>query len=127
VTVGAPMTTTTGVEFMVSASAGLHNNGPAPAVLANATFTLTLPPDCVAPVNNLVFTVLNRNLPASIVVTVTRNWRVICSNPGDHQFNVGVSAVISPGQPWVESNPANNSGAGSAMTFVASPTPTPAP
>ena len=127
VTVGAPLTTTTGVEFMVSASAGLHNNGPASAIFVDTTFALTLPPGCAAPFNNLAFTVFNRNLPASIVVNVTRNWRVICSSPGDKLFNVDVSTVISPGQTWVESNPANNSGSGSAATFVANPTPTPAP
>jgi hypothetical protein len=127
VTVGAPLTTTTGVEFMVSATASLHNNGPASSILVDTRFTLMLPPDCVAPVNNLTFTVFNRNLPASIVVQVTRNWRVICSDAGDHQFNVDVTTSLSPGQAWVESNPANNSGAGFATTLVAAPTPTPAP
>ena len=70
---------------------------------------------------------MNRNFPASIAVNVSRNWNVICNNTGDHQFNVTVTSVISAGQAWVEANPANNSGAGSAMTFVAAPTPTPSP
>jgi hypothetical protein len=125
--VTAPQTTTTGVEFMVSATAGLHNNGPASAILVDTTFTLTLPSGCVAPFNNLVFTALNRNLPASIVVNITRNWRVICDTPGDYEFSVGAVTVISPGQTWVESNPANNSSAGAAHTFMSAPTPTPAP
>jgi len=127
VAVAVPQTTTTGVEFMVSGTAGLHNNGSASTVLVDTTFTLTLPAGCVAPVNSLVFTVPNRNLPASIVVNITRNWRVICDAVGDHQFNVGVVTVISPGQPWAESNPANNSGAGAANTFMSAPTPTPSP
>jgi hypothetical protein len=112
---------------MVSAMAALHNNGPAGSILVNATFTLTLPADCFSPTNNLTVTVMNRNLPASIAVNVARNWNVICSNTGDHQFNVTVTSVISSGQAWAEANPANNSGTGSATTFVAAPTPTPSP
>jgi len=112
---------------MVSATVGLHNNGPASAILVDTTFTFTLPSGCAAPFNNLTFTVFNRNLPASTVVNVTRNWRIICDTAGDHQFDVAVVTVISPGQAWAEANPANNSGAGSAITFVSAPTPTPTP
>ena len=126
VTVNAPTSGTTGVSFLVSGTANLHNNGPAASILVDTTFTLVLPAGCTSP-NNLTATVLNRNLPFSVSVQVTRSWNVVCSTVSEHTFTVNASTAISPGQAWTESNPANNSGSGSDMTTVTSPTPTPSP
>jgi len=126
VTVNSPALGTTGVSFLVSGTANLHNNGPAAGVLVNTTFTLVLPSGCTSP-NNLTVTVFNRNLPASITVQVTRSWNVVCSTVSEHTFTVNASTAISPGQAWVEANPDNNSGTGTDSTTVVAPTPTPAP
>jgi len=125
--VNAPASGTAGVQFLVSGTATLHNNGPASSVIVNTTFSLVLPAGCIAPTNNVVATVINKSLPASTSVSMMRNWWVVCSTAGAHQINVDVSTVITPGQSWSESDPNNNSGSGSATTNVSAPTPTPAP
>jgi hypothetical protein len=125
-TVNAPASATGGVQFTVSSMASLHNNGPAGAVNVDTTFTLTLPPGCVAPTNQLVVTVPNRSLPASTGVGISRSWGVVCS-PGKYTFNVTAGTVISPGQPWSDSNTANNSDSGIDSVIVAAPSPSPSP
>jgi len=126
VTVNSPVSGITGVSFLVSGTANLHNNGPVSGVLVDTTFTLVLPSGCTSP-NNPTATVFNRSLPLSMSVQVTRSWNVVCSTVSEHTFTVNASSVISPGQFLVESNTANNSGSGFDMTTVVSPTPTPAP
>jgi len=126
VTVNAPVSGITGVSFLVSGTANLHNNGPAGGVLVDTTFTLVLPSGCTSP-NSLTATVLNRNLPASIPVQVTRSWNVVCSTVSEHTFTVNAGTAISPGQAWAETNTANNGGSGTGMTTVSAPTPTATP
>jgi hypothetical protein len=126
VAVNSPVSGTIGVSFLVSGAANLHNNGPAASVLVDTTFTVVLSPGCHSQ-NAPTVTVLNRNLPASIPVQVTRNWNVICDIVSEHTFTVNVSTAISPGQAWVEANPDNNNGTGSDATTVTSPAPTPTP
>lgn len=126
VVVSSPTGGTTGVSFLVSGTANLHNNGPASGILVDTTFTLVLPSGCTSP-NALTVTVFNRNLPASLSVQVTRSWNVVCTTVSQHTFAVNGSTIISPGQAFVEANPNNNSGSGSDMTTVTAPTPTPTP
>src|SRR3989304_2962670 len=123
VTLTAPATGTTGVQFPVSAVVSLHNNGPVASVNVDTTFSLTLPAGCTAPHNNLVVTIANKSLPSSTSVQIMRSWFLVCSSVGDHTFNVGGSVAFTPGQAWTDPNPANNSGSGGAMTSVSTPVP----
>jgi hypothetical protein len=106
--------------------ANFHNNGPASSILANATFFLVVPPDCTVLANN-PFTVLNRNLPASVSVGMMRSWSVRCTGTGGHNLSANVSVEIAPGQGWTESDPTNNGGSGSGATTILAPTPSPSP
>jgi hypothetical protein len=126
VNVTAPATATAGQAFLVSAIGNLHNNGPAGSIVVDTTFSVLMPGDCTVLANNPV-TVPDRLLPASVPVGLMRFWSMRCNDTGPHDFTVNVSTALAPGQSWVESNPANNSGSGGGSTTINAPTPTPSP
>jgi len=107
-----------GLPFQLSASALLRNLGGAPSALADTTFTLSAPADCVflpaAPA-----TVQNKNLPLGSDVSITRTWSITCSTSGDHSFGVSVSVSLDPAQALTDPNPANNANSATIPVAVA--------
>lgn len=117
VTVTVPPATTTGVPFLLTAAASLHNNGPDGDVNVDTTFNLALPQDCTV-TSGTTAVALNRSAPMSVPVSVSRAWNVTCAQAGPHQFTVTASIAISGGQALSDPNLANNSGSGSGTTMV---------
>ncbi len=113
----SPASASAGVQFLVSASVGLHNNGPTANSLVDVTFTLVRPADCLVTPSAPV-TVQNSSLPLSAPVSIGRVWGVTCSAPGDHTFTVGVSVVFDPSQALADPNTDNNTASATAATFV---------
>ena len=106
-----------GLPFQLSASALLRNLGGAPSALADTTFTLSAPTDCVfSPAAPAI--VQNKNLPLGSDVSITRTWSITCSTPGDHSFGVSVSVGLDPGQALTDPNPANNANFGTIPVAV---------
>ena len=95
----------------------LRNDGPAPSVVVDSTFSVVAPGDCsvtpAAPV-----TVQNTALPVNVGVSISRLWNVICTQAGPHSFTVDASVAIDPLQTASDPDPNNNSGSGSASTQI---------
>ncbi|HET8943646.1 MAG TPA: hypothetical protein VFO59_02600, partial [Dehalococcoidia bacterium] len=93
------------------------NEGGAPDVLADTTFVLNAPNDCVfTPVSPR--TVPNKKLLLGLNGDVTPFWSVTCSAAGAHTFDVDVSAAIaSPG--LIDPDLTNNAGSGSVVVAIA--------
>ena len=95
----------------------LRNDGPAPSVVVDSTFSVAAPADCsvtpAAPV-----TVQNTVMPVNVGVSISRLWNVICTQAGPHSFTVDASVAIDPLQTVSDPDPSNNSGSGSASTQI---------
>ena len=114
--VNVPSTTTAGVQFALSAGVTVRNNGTASTVMADTTFTPTIPGDCLATPG--AFVVQDRWFPVNTNVFISRSWSVTCANPGPHAFSMGVNVAIDSTQAFSDPNPANNNGAGGGSTQV---------
>ena len=116
VSVNAPASAQTGVEFVLTAGSTIRNNGPSTPVIVDTTFTPVLPASCSATTG--VKTVQNTSLPLAINVFVSRSWMVTCSEAGPHTFTVNVALAIDPAQPHVDPILTNNTGSASSFTEV---------
>ena len=105
--VNAPSTGVAGVQFSISVSAVLRNNGPEATVLVDTAFVPTLPADCSATFGAI--TIQDSALPLGINVSISRSWMVTCTQPGPHAFTMDAMAAIDPLQPATDPNPGNNS------------------
>ncbi len=114
--VNAPTSSTAAVQFQISASVNLRNNGTASTVMVDTTFTPTLPPDCFATFGAV--TVEDKWLPVNVNVSLSRSWFVTCAQAGMHVFTMDVTTAIDLTQPLSDPNPANNSGSGNDSTQV---------
>ena len=116
-TAGSPASASAGQQFQLTAMLNLRNDGPAPSVVVDSTFSVAAPADCsvtpAAPV-----TVQNTTLPVNVDVSVSRLWNVICTQAGPHSFTVDASVVIDPLQTATDPDPNNNSGSGAASTQI---------
>jgi hypothetical protein len=89
----SPASTPINAPFVVSASAGLHNNGTSGPTNADSTFTLNLPPDCTTSSPNPT-TVQNTALGVSVLANVGPSWSVTCTNPSTHSFTTTTSVAV---------------------------------
>ena len=98
VTVNAPTSGTTGVSFLVSGTANLHNNGPAAAFLWTRPPPLVLPAGCASP-NNLTATVLKPQ-PAIQCLSPSHSKleRGVHNGERAHVHREDASTAISPGR-----------------------------
>jgi hypothetical protein len=117
VAVSAPGSANAGAPFNVTATATLHNNGPASPVNVDTTFDITLPGDCSTGSTDPQ-TIQDTSAPASTPTTTTAaSWSVTCNDPSNHSFTVDASAAID--QVHVsDPTPGNNSGSDQATTQV---------
>ena len=116
--VNVPSTTTAGVQFALSANVNVRNNGTASTVMADTTFTPTIPADCVAtPLGAVV--VQDKWFPLNMNVFISSKfWSVTCAATGPHAFSIGVNVAIDSTQAFSDPNPANNNGTGGGSTQV---------
>jgi len=118
VTVTAPASAVSGVGFVVTVDAVLHNNGPETPVGSDATVGLLVPADCTAtPTGGQD----QQDLPLvlSTPTNVQATWNVSCTAPSNHQFD-GTASVAADQLHVGDTNSANNSNSGNASTSITS-------
>jgi hypothetical protein len=91
VAVGGPVSGDVNVPFNVTVSGDLGNNGPENPVNADATFDLSVPPDCTkVPAG----TQTSNNVALGSVIGASKVWSVTCTTNSNHDFTGTVSVVV---------------------------------
>ena len=116
VSVGAPASVASGVNFNVTVSGSAHNNGPFGPLSGTATLSLSVPADCTkAPAGSQSSAV---SLATSTAAPVSASWLVNCSSPSNHQIDGNLSVSTSLPLHVTDPNSENNSAGGSATTAI---------
>jgi len=112
----SPASANAGTPFPVTATANVHNNGPAGPASVDTTFTLTMPGDCTTGTPNPL-TIQNSVVGVSVVAAIGPTWTVTCTNPSSHLFSALASTVIDQLH-VTDPNSINNSAPNSRNTNI---------